>query len=167
LDIGSGQNYGVSNDAVDFLKDGLFKKTATGEFGIKVAVSDTDEANPFGLFLRRVLTGVFSTVHKARISDIGNVVTATSATEPSSDIQSAIKGNGADKVSIIGKSATAQFDITDGALVLRPGDGVSFEDGILTLDLKVPGLVRTGRDSYLKVNSNNGQVRLRLETTET
>jgi hypothetical protein len=152
---------------VDFLQDGLFKKTATGEFGIKVSITDTDEANPFGLFLRRVLSGVFSTVIKARISDISNVVTATSATELSSDIQSAIKGNGKDKVSIVGKSATAQFDIKEEGLVLRPEDGLSFEDGILTLDLKAPGLIRTGRDSYLKVNSGNGQVRLRLETVET
>ena len=64
VSIGSGQNRGETKRG-DFFASGLFKRMVIGEFGIRVSVTDTDKANPFGLFLRRVLAGAFKSVVKS------------------------------------------------------------------------------------------------------
>jgi len=152
LSIGNGRSNGTGKQAVDknFLKTGLFKKVVIGEFGIQVAITDTDKENPFGLFLRRVLSGVFNAAVKSRIAGIGNVLVSNAATVLSSDISDAIKRKSGDKITVIGVSKIAKFAIdNEGALKLTNEDNEELEDieftgDQLKLDLRYPGLVLKG-----------------------
>ena len=176
VSIGNGLRRGETKEG-GFFESGLFKRIVIGEFGIRISVTDTDKANPFGLFLRRVLAGAFESVVKSPIDNIGNVLVASTATELSSDIQTAIKDRADDKITIVGVSSVAQFKVGQkGALELQNGDreGIKFSDGRLTLDLRFPGLGRTrkrprGRSksspkAFAKPGSRNGRVVVQLES---
>ncbi len=162
----------------DFFASGLFKRIVIGEFGIRVSVTDTDKANPFGLFLRRAIAGAFKSVVKSPIDDIGNVLVSSAATELSSDIQSAIKDKSDDKITIVGVSSVAKFVVGEGgAMELQNKDdkGIEFSaDGKLALDLRFPGLVRTRRRPrrrsantekvFAMPDSPNGRVVIQLDS---
>ena len=165
LSIGNGQERGFKAESDDFLDVGLFKKIAMGEFGIQVAITDTDEANPFSLFFRRVLSGVFNAVVKSPIDNIGNVIVSSTASELSNDIQAAIKGKKGDKITVVGVSPVAKFIVgSNGALALaNAGSGIRYVRGKLTLNLRFPELVKT-KDGYAKPRSSNGGVVIRLDS---
>lgn len=171
LSIGNGQDWGIRNESEDFFETGLFKKRAVGEFGIQVAITDTDRVNPFWLFLRRVFSGVFSSIVKPAINDIGNVFVSTAAFEFTSDIQGKIKGKPGDKITIVAVSSVAKFVVGDkGALILtNAGEDISFSKGELTLALSIPGLIQTrkgtaGKKVYSKPGSPNGKIVIRMES---
>ena len=128
LSIGNGPDWGIRNESEDFFETGLFKKRAVGEFGIQVAITDTDRANPFWLFLRRVFSGVFSSIVKPAIDDISNVFVSTAAFEFTSDIQGKIKNKPGDKITIVAVSSVAKFVVGDkGALILtNAGEDIKF-----------------------------------------
>ncbi len=176
LSIGNGKRNGVNNKQKDedFLKTGLFKKIAIGEFGIRVAIADTDKENPFGLFLRRVLSGVFNSVVKSPIDDIGNVLVSNAASVLSSDIRDAIKRKAGDKITVVGVSRVAKLAVGErGELTLTNDDeeeieDIEFSNGELTLDLRFPGLVlkhKTGnKTKYGLPGAPNGKVMIGLKS---
>ncbi len=176
LSIGNGRTNGVKNKLSEehFLKTGLFKKIAIGEFGIQVGITDTDKENPFGLFLRRVLSGLFNAVVKSPIDDIGNVLVSNAATVLSSDIGDAIKRKTGDKITLVGVSKVAKFLIDKkGVLKLTNTDDneladIEFENDQLTLSLRYPGLVLKGgsksNPAYGLPEAPNGKVVLGLKS---
>ena len=165
LRLGSGQDKGHKAKSQTFFDAGLFKKVALGEFGIRAAITDTDEANPFAVFFRRVLSGVFNAAVKSPIAGIGNVLVSNAASELSSDIGGAIKGKGGEKTAVVGVSPLAKFEVQgNGTLrLINPKDGPRYtQQGLLTLPLRFPGIVETDY-GYEKRGAPNGEVVIRLE----
>ena len=171
LSIGNGQSWGIRNESEDFFETGLFKKRAVGEFGIQVAITDTDRANAVWLFLRRVFSGVFGSIVKPAINDIGNVFVSTAAVEFTSDIQGKMTGKSGDKITIVAVSSVAKFVVGDkGVLILtNAGEDISFSKNELTLGLSIPGMMQTRKGTtsnkvYSKPGSPNGKIVIRMES---
>lgn len=172
LSIGNSPETGVDNpvNEEDFLTTGLFKKVAIGEFGIQVAVADTDKENPFGLFLRRVLSGVFNGAVKSPIDDISNVLVSNAATILSSDIRDAIARRAGNRVTVVAASKVARFVVRPGGkLHLTNADHeVRFDEGQLELDLTYPGLVLKSKPNekakYGLPGAPNGRVVIGLKS---
>ena len=169
--IGNSEERGTTINDDDFFVNGLFKQKAMGEFGLRVSVTDTDEANPIVSFLRGVFATAFASFKKTRIDGLANVITASTATQLSGGIKEKVKGNSDDKVHIVGKTPTAYFEVDGGDITLRGNaeEGIEFVDNVLTLPLKTPELLRLGTNSegkvrYLPRGASNGEIKLRLTT---
>lgn len=171
MDLGDGAQNGYRPQSDNFFDAGLFKKIVIGEFGVKVAVTDTDEANPFLQFLRRVFSSAFAAVTKTRIDSISNVITAKAADEISKDVSGRIKGSDDDSVIVVGKSKVAKFKVIDNKLeLLNPSEQISFQDGLLTFQLQAPRMMRKSgtkkRSVFMPIGASNGKVCIRLESAQ-
>ena len=164
--IGNGIDQGYVGESDDFLDAGLFKVVTIGEFGIRAAITDTDQANPFTLFLRRVVSGAFNTATKSFIGDIGNVLVSSAASQLSSDIGDSMRGETGSTTTIIGVSPVAKFIVNGNGLLSmsNPSAQLRYSRNELTLPLSFPGLVKTGENKYAKPGSANGAVVIRLES---
>lgn len=168
VELGNGSDAGIHNVQRDFLRNGLFRKVVYGDFALGASVSDTDEANPFGVFFRRVFAGAFKTVVGGPIGGVSNVIVASAATELSADIQTAIKGSDEDRVAAIARSKVAHLAVEEGELeLLNPDQGISLTNNILELKFSVPGVMRTAPNRIAKVGAKNGRVQFWVDVRPT
>ena len=177
LPLGNGYEYGYKPDSDEFLTAGLFKKIAIGEFGIRVAVTDTDEAIPFAKFLRRVFVGIFNSIVKTPIGEISNVIVSNTAQQLWSDGGKFLEKNG-DKITVVAVSKTAKFKIDEksGDLTCtnqNKSQGITYSasDGVLKLELSFPEMIKVsaGKSSETKYRvpgSSNGIAEIRLESVK-
>ncbi len=168
LRLGNGDEcgYNAADGADDFFQAGLFKKVALGEFGIRATITDTDMDNPFTVFVRKVLSKVFSAALGPPINSIENVLVSNAASVLSSNLGAAMNRRQEEKPTVIGVSPLAKFRVEkNGTLNLtNKGNGLQYNENMLTLPLHFPLLVKTGSNTYGMPGAANGQVVIRLHS---
>lgn len=155
-DLPSGRYLNLSGTP-GFLDSGLLKEVVHGETIFSISITDRDKKSPFWVFIRKVLGAIFSTVTKGAIGGISEVVVSSTASEVAGGIKGALVGTDKDRVETVAKSKEVKIGIgAQGVDILNQGPGISYQNGVLTLDLVTPKEFSLGNE----VKNEGGEVKV-------